>query len=143
MSRLYSVVLWLGSSGKHQPRVVHQHLFGYRCVPKQCAAHLPRLDTKASHNATLGSQVLGHTKTVLILAIGWLQHQANPNISLRRQYIGSAVALSGLIAYNAVTALPSSGAPSPSQVDDTEPPCTVGGQEEEEQEGGRKRSAVS
>ena len=51
-------------------------------------------------DSTKGSQVLGHTKTVVILAVSWILHEASPNIVIWRQYLGSVIAFSGLIAYN-------------------------------------------
>lgn len=46
-----------------------------------------------------GTQVLGHTKTVLVLSISWLQHKANPNIVLWRQQLGAALAIAGMVGY--------------------------------------------
>ena len=53
--------------------------------------------------------MLGHAKTVLILVICWLEHESNPNIVLWRQYVGAAVAMTGLLAYNWASA-PAQGA---------------------------------
>lgn len=63
--------------------------------------------------------MLGHTKTLLILAIGWLQHDANPNVVLQRQFVGAALALVGLIAYQVAPAAKSSTSVAPVRSDST------------------------
>lgn len=47
-----------------------------------------------------GSQVLGHSKTVAILLISWLDRKPNPNIVLWRQVLGAGIIFAGLIWYN-------------------------------------------
>ena len=52
------------------------------------------------NNKCAGAQVLGHTKTLLVLTISWLQHKENPNIVLWRQQLGAVLAVAGMLAYS-------------------------------------------
>ena len=43
--------------------------------------------------------MLSHTKTVVILGIGWAEGRRNPDINIWRQVGGSICAVSGIVAY--------------------------------------------
>lgn len=43
--------------------------------------------------------MLSHTKTVVILGIGWVEGRRNPDINIWRQVGGSICAVSGMVAY--------------------------------------------
>ena len=51
-----------------------------------------------AYSAT-GANVLGHTKTLTVLAIGWLTHTETPHVLLWRQYTGAFLAACGIIMF--------------------------------------------
>ena len=93
---------------EHQPGVLHQDVFRDGCARAVCIRSR-ECSCSSAAGIDAGSQVLGHAKTVLILVICWLEHESNPNIVLWRQYVGAAVAMTGLLAYNWASA-PAQGA---------------------------------
>lgn len=53
-----------------------------------------------SHFTAVGSQVLGHTKTVLVLLIAWLLYEPLPYVSSGRQLFGAITAIIGMVLYS-------------------------------------------